>query len=360
MVYDDNIVELLGIPPYNLNKEKKRKIFDSILNYLVNYHYESCEEYKNILLSLKYKLNNSMNIGMLPFIPVRLFKDYTLKSTNDTSIIKTMTSSGTSGQQVSKIYLDKTTATNQMKVLNKTVAHIIGTKRLPMIIIDSKSILKDRKSFSARGAGILGFSIFGKDIIYALDDNMEVDFNIIKEFLVKHKDKKILIFGFTAIIWEYFYNELEQYSKKLDLHNAILIHGGGWKKMINQSVDDSTFKNKLNEYTGINNIYNYYGMVEQTGSIFVQCKCGYFHTSIFSDIIIRNKTLAIAPNNTKGMVQILSVLPYSYPGHSILTEDEGEIFGEDDCKCGLKGKYFKIYGRIKQAEIRGCSDTYNR
>ena len=54
------------------------------------------------------------------------------------------------------------------------------------------------------------------------------------------------------------------------------------------------------------------------------------------------------------------MLPTSYPGHVLLTEDEGEILGEDDCPCGRKGKYFKIYGRIKNAEVRGCSDTYEK
>ena len=44
------------------------------------------------------------------------------------------------------------------------VQDFIGEKRLPMLIIDSKNILKDRKLFSARGAGILGFSTFGKDL----------------------------------------------------------------------------------------------------------------------------------------------------------------------------------------------------
>ena len=52
------------------------------------------------------------------------------------------------------------------------------------------------------------------------------------------------------------------------------------------------------------------------------------------------------------------MLPESYPGHSLLTEDEGVILGEDDCPCGRRGKYFKILGRLPQAEIRGCSDTY--
>ncbi|MDP7040605.1 MAG: acyl-protein synthetase, partial [Myxococcota bacterium] len=53
-----------------------------------------------------------------------------------------------------------------------------------------------------------------------------------------------------------------------------------------------------------------------------------------------------------------SLLPWSYPGHILLTEDEGEILGEDDCPCGRLGKYFKIHGRIAEAEIRGCSDTH--
>ena len=39
-----------------------------------------------------------------------------------------------------------------------------------MIIFDRSDIIKDRKLFSARGAGILGFSIFGKDHFYAFDE----------------------------------------------------------------------------------------------------------------------------------------------------------------------------------------------
>ena len=60
------------------------------------------------------------------------------------------------------------------------------------------------------------------------------------------------------------------------------------------------------------------------------------------------------------MIELVSLLPVSYPGHALLTEDEGEILGIDDCPCGRKGKYFKIHGRIKGAEIRGCSDTYEK
>ena len=34
-------------------------------------------------------------------------------------------------------------------------------------------------------------------------------------------------------------------------------------------------------------------MVEQTGSIFMECENGYYHPSIFSEIIIRDEDLNI-------------------------------------------------------------------
>ena len=75
--------------------------------------------------------------------------------------------------------------------------------------------------------------------------------------------------------------------------------------------------------------------------------------SNFSDIVIRDENLKIKKSG-KGFVQLISLLPKSYPGHNILTEDIGEIAS---CKCGFKGKCFKIYGRAKNSEIRGCSDV---
>lgn len=93
----------------------------------------------------------------------------------------------------------------------------------------------------------------------------------------------------------------------------------------------------------------------------MECEYGHLHTSIFSDIIIRNPfDFSECKIGEKGLIQVVSLLPKSYPGHSLLTEDEGLILGEDDCPCGRKGKYFEIIGRIKNAEIRGCSDTYEK
>ena len=69
--------------------------------------------------------------------------------------------------------------------------------------------------------------------------------------------------------------------------------------------------------------------------------------------------MEILPNKVPGIIQSLSIIPLSYPGHNILTEDQGYILGVDDCKCGKLGKYFLLTNRVKGTEIRGCSDVYN-
>jgi len=100
-------------------------------------------------------------------------------------------------------------------------------------------------------------------------------------------------------------------------------------------------------------------MVEQVGSIFVECKEGHLHAPIFADIIVRDPiSLKPLEFGKEGVIEVMSILPRSYPGHVLLTEDVGTIIGEDDCPCGKKGKYFKVKGRLPKAEIRGCSDTY--
>lgn len=351
--------EEMNIPPYSLLKLEKRAFLTKHLAALTLQHYENCTEYKKILDASSFDVTNISDYSQIPFLPVRLFKDYELKSVTAESVVKTLTSSGTTGQRVSKIFLDKNTSSIQSKVLTKIVSSFIGKQRVPMLILDSSAVIKNRAMFSARGAGILGFSMFGSDRLYALDDEMNLNVVAIKSFLDKHQNETIFLFGFTFMIWQHFYKELKKAGVKFDLSKGILIHGGGWKKLVNEAVNPEIFKSALHEVCGINHVYDYYGMVEQTGTIYVECGCGHLHSSIFSDIICRDpKDFSECSFGKEGLIEVVSVLPESYPGHVLLTEDVGVVLGEDDCPCGRKGKYFKINGRIKNAEIRGCSDTY--
>lgn len=349
----------LAHPPYAFTREVKRQHLIKRLNALTELHRENCEPYRNILQGLGYDSSEMAQPEDVPFLPVALFKTLKLKSVPEESVVKTMTSSGTTGQAVSRIFLDKTTATHQQKILVRIVSHFTGAGRLPMLIIDTPAVMKDRNMFSARGAGILGFSMFGSERCWALTESMELDIEAVDAFLMRHEGKPVLLFGFTFMVWQHFYQALKTSGRRVNLSNGILIHGGGWKKLHAQAVSANAFAEALYSVSGLTKIYDYYGMVEQTGCIYMQCEHGHLHASIFSDVIIRDPlTLSVCPQGTPGIIQVLSTIPESYPGHSLLTEDEGVLLGEDDCLCGRPGKYFHILGRLKNAEIRGCSDTY--
>ena len=359
---DLDFEEILSIQPYSLDKKEKSKLITQRLVELTDKHLKGCPEYRNMLEAIGFVKGNVISPLDLPFLPVSLFKELDLKSVADEEIVKTMTSSGTTGQRVSKIYLDRNTASMQQKTMVKIVSDFTGASRMPMLIIDTPSVLKDRNSFSARGAGILGFSMFGKDKCYALDEEMKLDVDGVLAFLQKHEGEDIFLFGFTFMIWQHFYKELLRLKDEgttIDLSRGIMIHGGGWKKLVAEAVSAQEFHDRLKDVCGLDRIHDYYGMVEQTGCIYMQCECGHLHASIFSDVITRRaEDFSPCEIGEAGIIEVVSMLPESYPGHALLTEDEGVILGEDDCPCGRLGKYFKINGRLKNAEIRGCSDTY--
>jgi hypothetical protein len=229
-----------------------------------------------------------------------------------------------------------------------------------MIIIDSAGVLKNRNMFSARGAGILGFSMLGRDAVYALDGDMKIKYGVLRDFIARHAGETIFMFGFTFMIWEYFYKPLAA-SGGLEIGDGVLIHGGGWKKLEGERVSRERFNGSLRETAGVRRVHNYYGMVEQTGSIYMECEHGRLHCSVFSDVSVRGgRDFEALGVGEPGLIQTISLLPRSYPGHNILTEDAGAVIGIDDCPCGRLGKTFRVDGRIKSAEARGCSDTYEK
>lgn len=352
---------ILDRPAYGLSTSEKQALLLEDLRDLTNWHKKSCAPYNKILNALYPDTHDFSNLADVPYLPVRIFKHQKLSSVAEDQIVKTMTSSGTSGQTPSQIFLDKVTASLQVKILSRIMADFVGGKRLPMLVIDCKATVKDRFRFSARTAGINGFSMFGKDVTFALKDDMSLDFDAIEEFTQKHGGGPVLLFGFTFIIWQHFVLALEELNKKIPLEQGILLHGGGWKKLLDDAVSPQEFNQRVCDVTDVSRNYNYYGMVEQTGSIFMACENGHFHTSAWADIIIRDPMSFVPlPNGETGLIELLSVMPHSYPGHVLLSEDLGTIRGEDDCPCGRKGQYFTVEGRLPKAEIRGCSDTYSR
>ena len=360
MPEQDSLKNIANWSVFGMDQAQKAPLFFNAIQALTRHHKNACPAYRSVLQKI-WGSQDYSSLEKVPFLPVRLFKHEQLMSVPSSEIIKTMTSSGTSGQNVSQIFLDKQTSAMQVKVLARIMTEFIGPKRLPMLVIDSRGTLANRLKFSARTAGILGFSMFGREVEFALDDDMTLNLERVNKFIKKNNGQQLFIFGFTFILWSFLIRSLESCNLKLGLEKGILIHGGGWKQLQSQAVDSNEFKRRLGEVTGIKHVHNYYGMVEQTGSIFMECEQGYLHSSAWSEVIIRDYiNFDPVRIGESGLIQLLSVIPRSYPGHSLLSEDEGVLLGRDSCACGRMGTYFKVLGRIQNAEVRGCSDTYTQ
>jgi len=358
--YLEVIDQMFMTDPYSLPHVKKSRLLLDGIGSLTQYHLENNLSYANILSSIDYDYKRVNNLNDFPSIPVRLFKEIELVTNPQNTVTRSLNSSGTSGQLKSKIYIDAETSSFQNKALTKIISHYLGKKRLPLLVIDAPSTIKNRTAFTARAAGILGFSKFSTTVTYALNDDMSPNWDAILEFTDNNGSDPILIFGFTSIVWFHLIKPMESANINLELRGATFFHGGGWKKIAEMDqVTKEHFRNTIHKKFGTAKVHDYYGMAEQTGSILVECEFGYMHTSIYSEILIRNQlTHGINGLNETGLIETISILPRSYPGHVLLTEDLGRQIGVDDCKCGKLGSYFLIEGRVKRAEIRGCSDTF--
>jgi hypothetical protein len=67
----------------------------------------------------------------------------------------------------------------------------------------------------------------------------------------------------------------------------------------------------------------------------------------------------VAPGE-HGIVQVCSVLPTSFPGHLLLTEDMAQVIAYDGCPCGRRGISFRFAGRVPKAELRGCGNIESK
>lgn len=352
------VPSILDWPVYGLTHAQKRPRLGAELWRLTRHHAHRCSPYARILAAHGIDAAAGGPLESVPMIPVRLFKQYELRSIADEEVFKVLTSSGTTGQTPSRIFLDRHTAQLQTATLVKIMQEFLGKARLPMLILDHPGVVKDRRSFSARGAGILGLANFGRGHVYALRDDMSLDADAVRTFAAQFAGQPKLLFGFTFMVWQHFVLELERQGIAVDLAGGVLIHSGGWKKLEAVAVDNAAFKRHVRSVTGIERVHNFYGMVEQVGSVFMECEHGRLHTPAFADVVAREPgTWAQLPFGQSGVLQVLSSVPSSYPGHSLLTEDLGTVVGEDDCPCGRRGRHFLVHGRIPRAELRGCSDT---
>lgn len=362
---DEEVAALIRGPQYGLPQAEKDERLTPILARLCGEMTASCPPYRLFVERLGTPPESWERIADVPPLPVSMFKRYALAAVPPEKVVRELHSSSTTGQQPSRIFVDKVTAFRQSRALASILKDHIGPRRRPFLVLDSPEAVAQGDNLTARGAAVRGVGNFATQTVFAMkktsSGDLEPDFDTIGSFLAEHGRGPVLVFGFTFIVWTRFAAEAEKRGLSFSAPEVLLLHSGGWKKLQADAIDKDEFRQRTAAVLGCDErrILDFYGMVEQVGSVFLDCEEGSKHAPAFADVVIRRpgSMEPVEPSET-GIIEVVSTLPTSYPGQALITEDQGTLLGVDDCGCGRLGSHFRFTKRIERAEIRGCGDTF--
>jgi hypothetical protein len=362
---EQQIDALIRGPQYALRQAEKDAVLTPILRELCTEIAGHCPPYKRFLERLGRPPADWRCVADVSPVPVAMFKQFLLSAVPPDKVVRQLESSATTGQNPSRIVIDKTTAFRQSRALASILKEHLGGHRRPFLVLDAEQSAGAGDMLTARGAAIRGVANFASETIYAMNlesgGDLTADWPRIEEFFDSHGQEPVLLFGFTFMVWTCFVGEAERRGIKFQASKAQLLHSGGWKKLAAQAVSKEEFTHRTGNVLGCapRSILDFYGMVEQVGTVFVDCEAGNKHAPAFADVVLRRPyTLQPVDIGETGIIEVVSVLLGSYPGQALITEDQGTLMGVDDCQCGRLGNYFRFTKRIEQAEARGCGDTF--
>ena len=360
--------ELLELAPYDGSQEAE-DLFMQALQEETIFHYEHNEMYRRFCDRKGFDPHRTFTIEEMPPVSVSVFKElgFKLNSVPKEDLTLALQSSATSGIP-STIVVDKETAKRQAKAMIKVVGEFIGKERKPFLIMDIDPRSSYRKLLGARFAAVTGYLRFANKTGYFLkaDENNVSYFDVdgIQEYVkALDADKPVVVFGFTYILYQHVLQSIEKAGIKIQLpQGSKIIHIGGWKKLESEKISKVLFNDRLSKCFGINpaDVIDIYGFTEQMGLNYPDCECGWKHTSSYVRVLVRDTvTREILPPGKEGLLEFVTPVPHSYPGNAVLTDDLG-VIDADSCMQGRAGTRFKIVGRMKKAEVRGCGDILSQ
>lgn len=361
---DEGISSILAMQPYDFAPEAQRRALLELWKKELTYACERSPRYRNYVEHWPVDFRAAERIADLPYLPAGVFKtNPPLSLVDATEIQRILSSSATTDQIPSRVVLDAATSRRMTKGVLTIIRNFIGSARRPYLVVDIPQNLSSAPELGARAAAIQALRPFAKEIVCCLRNdetgNLNLDFGKLLECTSTWKDVEVLVYGFTYVIWTRLVEPLKCKGISLEMPNVRVLHSGGWKRLTDRAVTKDVFNNGVASVFGCSadRVTDYYGMVENVGIVYPDCEHGNKHVPAFAEVIVRDPlTLLPVEPGEQGLVQVSSVLPTSFPGFFVLTEDMAEVIGNDGCPCGRRGRYFRYARRVPRAELRGCGN----
>lgn len=362
---EQTAMDLLFAEPVYSDAEQTNLLFLQALQEELVFHYEHNEMYRQFCDRKGFDPHAEISsLEAIPPVAVSVFKDLgmSLASVPKEDIKLRLQSSATSGTP-STIVVDKITSKRQAKAMVKVIQEAIGRERKPFLVMDIDPRSEFRALLGARFAAITGYLNFASKAGYFLkakDGVSYFDVDAMQEYVSTiPTDQPVVVFGFTYILYSNVLKAIREKGITISLpKGSKIIHIGGWKKLESEKISKELFNQQLANCFGIEpvDVIDIYGFTEQMGLNYPDCPCGCKHESSYVKVLVRDVvTNEVLPAGEEGKLEFITPVPHSYPGNLVLTDDLGMII-DGDCPYGRAGKRFKILGRLKKAEIRGCGD----
>jgi len=354
----------LAAPLYGLDPKERHDSLLALLKKELAYACDRNPLFRNYVEHWPVHFHKADTLADLPYLPVGAFKSNPPLALVDTYEVKrTLTSSATTGQVPSRVVLDAETAKRMTKGVTTIIKDFIGPARRPYLVIDTPENLSTQGELGARGAAIQGLGSFATEVVCCLrrdpEGNTSLDLERLLDCAAKWRETEVLAYGFTYVIWTQLVQPLQRQGITLDIPNVRVLHSGGWKRLEREAVTKDAFIGGVASVFGCppDRVIDFYGMVENVGVVYPDCERGNKHVPAFAEVVVRNPlTLEPVAVGQQGLVQVCSVLPTSFPGFLVLTDDMAEIIDYDQCPCGRRGTSFRFAGRVPKAEVRGCGN----
>jgi phenylacetate-coenzyme A ligase PaaK-like adenylate-forming protein len=307
--------------------------FNTLALRVFKFQYEANAVYQKFCKLLDKHPSNVNSLRDIPFIPIEFFKSHDILSSKE-PIVKTFTSSGTTGSQTSKHFI--TDLTIYEDSFNIAFQEFYGNPEDYAILALLPSYLeRDGSSLIYMANNLIADSKHPKSGFYL--HNLEDLAQTLKA--LDASGQKTLLIGVSFALLDL----VDAYSFQLE--NTIVMETGGMKGRRKEMIREELHE-ILSKGFGVKHIHSEYGMTELLSQAYSNGQ-GVFNCPKHMKILIRDPEDAVTYLN-KGKTGGINVIDLANLNSCsfIATQDLGKQISETD---------FEILGRFDHSDVRGCN-----
>ncbi|HNR49330.1 MAG TPA: acyl transferase [Bacteroidia bacterium] len=320
-------------------EELSKRIFQNEFQFeetaldVFRYQFEGNEVYRQYVQLLGIQPESITTVADIPFLPIRFFKTHKIITGNQYPEI-TFTSSGTSGQTVSRHFV--TDVSLYEKSFIKGFEKFYGSAEEWCILALLPSYLEREGSslvymcehlIKKSKHPLSGFYLHNYDNLYSVLEQLESE------------KQKTLLLGVSYALLDL----AEQFP--LVLQHTIIMETGGMKGK-RREMTKAALHNRLKNAFNVDVIHSECGMTEMLSQAY-SLGNGIYSCPPWLRLIVRDSydPFTLVDNEITGGINVIDLANVNSCSF-IATQDMGKVFDEGT---------FEIIGRFDDAEIRGCN-----